>query len=235
MKIRTRAGRRLREPFGKAGLAVAILALVLGLIGGAWAAGGLTKAQEKQVTKIAKRFAGKPGAPGAPGAAGTNGTNGKPGANGKEGPEGSPWTAGGTLPSGKTETGSWAYTGTPVGEGYLYVPISFPIPLKPPAEPAKEPAISDANIHYVSESEWKTVKQPKGCEGGTAYAPLASPGNLCVYEGFGESKAGSLIGFSNPASSSTEGAAVSGTQMLFHEVGNTIEARRTGTFAVTAK
>jgi hypothetical protein len=84
--------RAIREPFGKAGLTVAILALVLAMVGGAYAAGGLTKSQEKQVTKIAKKFAGKPGATGPAGAAGTNGTNGKdgspgaagaPGANGK--------------------------------------------------------------------------------------------------------------------------------------------------------
>jgi hypothetical protein len=78
----------LREPFGKAGLAVAILALVLALVGGAYAAGGLTKSQEKQVTKIAKKYAGKPGATGAPGAAGTNGTNGKDGASGTNGTNG---------------------------------------------------------------------------------------------------------------------------------------------------
>jgi hypothetical protein len=80
--------RQLKEPFGKAGLTVAILALVLALVGGAYAAGGLTKSQEKQVTKIAKKYAGKPGAAGAPGAAGTNGTNGKDGTNGTSGTNG---------------------------------------------------------------------------------------------------------------------------------------------------
>ncbi len=83
--------RRLKEPFGKAGLTVAILALVMALVGGAYAAGGLTKSQEKQVTKIAKKYAGKPGATGATGAtgpAGTNGTNGKDGTNGTNGANG---------------------------------------------------------------------------------------------------------------------------------------------------
>jgi len=83
--------RAIREPFGKAGLTVAICALVMALVGGAYAAGGLTKAQEKQVTKIAKKYAGKPGTPGAAGTNGTNGTNGKdgaPGSNGAPGPNG---------------------------------------------------------------------------------------------------------------------------------------------------
>jgi hypothetical protein len=78
---------RLTEPFGKAGLTVSICALVLALVGGAYAAGGLTKSQEKQVTKIAKKYAGKSGATGPAGAAGTNGTNGT---NGKDGTNGAP-------------------------------------------------------------------------------------------------------------------------------------------------
>jgi hypothetical protein len=80
--------RSLKEPFGKAGLTVAILALVMALVGGAYAAGGLTKSQEKQVTKIAKKYAGKPGAAGAVGpvgAAGKDGTNGTNGTNGAPG------------------------------------------------------------------------------------------------------------------------------------------------------
>jgi hypothetical protein len=80
--------RSITEPFGKAGLTVAVIALVMALVGGAYAAGGLTKSQEKQVKKIAKKYAGKPGATGPAGAAGTNGTNGKdgvPGAPGKDG------------------------------------------------------------------------------------------------------------------------------------------------------
>jgi hypothetical protein len=174
--------RRLTEPFGKAGLTVAILALVMALVGGAYAAGGLTKAQEKQVTKIAKKYAGKPGAPGTAGANGTNGTSGKDGGSGQNGApgtpggdgesvevnayagpqcpaseneegaeltnasgtayacngaEGSPWTAGGTLPSGKTETGSWTLFG-----GEFATSLSFTIPLASP--------LAGANVHLAS-------------------------------------------------------------------------------------
>jgi hypothetical protein len=80
--------RAIREPFGKAGLAVAILALVLAMVGGAYAAGALTGKQKKEVEKIAKKYAGKPGAPGAAGANGTNGTNGKDGSAGAPGADG---------------------------------------------------------------------------------------------------------------------------------------------------
>lgn len=88
--------RAIREPFGKAGLTVAILALVLAMVGGAYAAGGLTKAQEKQVTKIAKKYAGKPGASGA------NGTNGSNGATGAKGDKGDPGTNGAPGVNGKS-------------------------------------------------------------------------------------------------------------------------------------
>lgn len=90
--------RRLKEPFGKAGLTVAVLALVMAMVGGAYAAGGLTKAQEKQVTKIAKKearkFAGKPGAAGAVGPAGPAGAKGGAGTNGTNGTNGSAGTNG---------------------------------------------------------------------------------------------------------------------------------------------
>lgn len=86
---------KLREPFGKAGLIVAIVALIAALGGGAYAASGsLTGKQKKEVKKIAQKYAGKPGAngtngakgdTGAPGSNGTNGANGSPGAPGAAG------------------------------------------------------------------------------------------------------------------------------------------------------
>lgn len=77
---------KLREPFGKAGLIVAIVALIAALGGGAYAAsGGLNGKQKKEVTAIAKKYAGKNG---------TNGTNGAVGSNGTAGTNGSPGGAG---------------------------------------------------------------------------------------------------------------------------------------------
>jgi hypothetical protein len=82
--------RSIREPFGKAGLTVAILALVFAMVGGAWAAVGLNAKQKKEVTKIAKKYAGKPGAAGATGPAGLSGAKGDTGAKGAKGDKGDP-------------------------------------------------------------------------------------------------------------------------------------------------
>jgi hypothetical protein len=224
--------RRLKEPFGKAGLTVAVCAIVLALVGGAYAAGGLTKSLEKQVTKIAKRYAGKPGAPGATGPAGANGTNGKDGASGKDGTngkdvtgvaipaglseakcnhqggtaytsatgtenvcngkEGSPWTAGGTLPSGASEQGIWAG----IGQGFSAAPISFGIPLK--TEPA---------INYLKKGEGETAQCP-----GTAAEPEAKPGNLCIYTA-AEELEGEVLGFFSPEGKSGARGLISGTNV----------------------
>jgi hypothetical protein len=74
--------------------------LVAALVGGAYAATGLTGKQKKEVKKIAKQVAGKNGAPGPAGqpgaqgakgdtgAAGTNGTNGTNGTDGTDGTDG---------------------------------------------------------------------------------------------------------------------------------------------------
>jgi len=216
--------RRLKEPFGKAGLTVAILALVVGMAGGAYAAGGFSKSQEKQISKIAqkeaKKYAGKPGAPGAngtagsPGVAGKDGTNGTNGTNGESvtltesaneieghckggttangkggtklqvgagtptyacnGKEGSPWTAGGTLPAGKSETGAWIVSDTATAAGQkLSSPVSFAIPL---------PAASTA--HFVGQGEGageSSENLPEGCAGNVK-EPTAEPGFFCAYE-----------------------------------------------------
>jgi hypothetical protein len=87
---------RVRDRIGSAGLIVSVIALVLAVAGGAYAAGGgLSGKQKKEVEKIAKKYAGKPGAAGTAGANGkdgTNGTNGKDGTNGTNGTPGAPGT-----------------------------------------------------------------------------------------------------------------------------------------------
>ena len=88
-----------REPFGKAGLTVAIVALVFAMIGGAYAAGTLTGKQKKEVEKIAKKFAGKNGSAGLQG---SSGKDGSPGAAGQPGPPGPS-----TGPAGGDLTGSY--------------------------------------------------------------------------------------------------------------------------------
>ncbi len=103
------------------------------------------------------------------------------GKQGKEGKEGSPWTAGGTLPSGKTETGSWGIGITPLGVTFAYkqfISLSFPIELKA--------SLEAAHVHFIEEAgnEVGTGTPPTECgtPAGTVAEPKASPGNLCVYE-----------------------------------------------------
>lgn len=183
----------LQKRFGTAGLVVAIVALIAALAGGAWAAsGGLSGKQKTEVEKIAKRFAkkgpaGAPGAPGSAGPTGPQGPKGDPGAPGEAGKEGSPWTAGGTLPSKKTETGTWSLAREEAESlGSITIPISFPIPLKT--------ALGEPEVHLIAPTgeelflEGIEIKQrtPTGCGSalnppGTAANPAAAPGNLCVY------------------------------------------------------
>ena len=60
--------RAIREPFGKAGLTVAVLAVVLAMVGGAYAAGALSTQQKKEVERIARKAAGRPAPTGPAGA-----------------------------------------------------------------------------------------------------------------------------------------------------------------------
>src|SRR5262245_14606591 len=114
---------RLRErSSSRAALIVGVLALVLAVVGGAWAAsGGLSVQQKKEVKKIAKKFAGKSGAvgpvgpqgpkgdPGTPGAMGEKGDQGIPGEPGKDGKDGTFSTE--PLPKGQTLVGAWSVSG----------------------------------------------------------------------------------------------------------------------------
>lgn len=238
--------RAIREPFGKAGLIVGVIALVFAMLGGAYAAsnslsGGKATASKAKAKKGPRGPrgpkgpagptgpAGTAGAKGDTGAAGSNGSNGAPGtpgaspvgtafsgpktvgsvtcnqggieykgattdlvcngkkgedgadgvdgATGPAGPDGQPWTAGGVLPVGKTETGTWGGTihlspgeeaevvaeETEVGGFY---PISFTIPLE-----------NAPTFVYVEGAS------APGCPGLVNGIPTAEEGKLCVYQG----------------------------------------------------
>jgi hypothetical protein len=102
--------KRLKKRIGAngPGLTVAVIAMVVALAGGAFAAGGgLTKSQKKQVTAIAQKEAkkfpgpagpaggqGLPGAPGAKGDTGGKGEKGEKGEKGATGLQGTPGTNG---------------------------------------------------------------------------------------------------------------------------------------------
>lgn len=156
---------RLHNRLGTAGFVVAIVALVAAVAGTAFAATGLNNKQKKEVKKIAKSVVQQ-------GPAGPAGANGANGAAGAAGPEGAPWTTGGTLPSGETETGTWSGAFTTDYGGA--VPISFSIPLAAP--------LDGSHVKKVGIG----VSPPAQCDDGTGEAasganPEADPGFLCVF------------------------------------------------------
>ncbi|MGH2880064.1 MAG: hypothetical protein ACRDK4_10725 [Solirubrobacteraceae bacterium] len=133
---------------------------------------------------------------------------------------GSPWTAGGTLPVGSTETGSWSFgplseAASPSKEAFVPV-ASFSIPLAA--------ALDVSHVHYIKMGE----TAPTGCTGGTSEKPTAESGNLCVYATLEEQVKG--IQIENPGIFGEEGAGTTGAWLLFNLSG---EAFGIGTWAVT--
>lgn len=223
---------RIHNKLGTAGLVVAIVALVAALGGTAFAAGVFTKKQEKKIIQIAKKYAGKNGATGPTGPqgpAGTNGTNGKDGAPGAPGATGATGAAGPTgktgatgatgvtgptgetgftttLPTGKTETGSWEF-GPTTGVQFELISGSFNIPLSKVSK----------KIVKLKEGEGETTDCP-----GTAMEPKAAAGVICFYT-IVEEKKFEVTGF--------EFKTKAGFQLL---VGGTeAESLALGTWAVT--
>lgn len=186
--LRTHLG-ALHARLGTAGLAVAVVALVLSLVGGAIAAsGGLTAKQKREVVKIAKRFQGT-GPVGPAGPSGPSGPPGPQGDPGKPGPEGKPGPAGTfeskPLPSEATLRGVWGTSGgaTTEGEDNSLVPVTFASPVSPAptlyysleSEPASYSITSAGVAEEIEASEFAAA-----CPGSAA-APAAEPGALCLY------------------------------------------------------
>jgi hypothetical protein len=108
-----RAGKRLREPFGKAGLTVAVIALVFAMLGGAYAAtndGGKATAS----AKAKKGPRGPKGPKGDTGPAGPAGPAGAKGDTGAKGDKGDTGNAGG---AGQSVTGAPIAAGGACGAG----------------------------------------------------------------------------------------------------------------------
>lgn len=190
---------RIHNKLGTAGLVVAIVALVAALGGAAYAASDnhLSGGEKKEVTKIAKKYAGKPGAKGATGPAGAagakgatgpagpkgaTGPTGKTGATGPKGATGSTGEAGVcsegnpecVLPKGASLKGTWSaapFTSLDMSS------ISFSIPL------------SEApTMHYIKENGKELTLEGKEvtseiCKGSAA-EPSAPAGSLCIYAEF---------------------------------------------------
>jgi len=188
---------------------------------------------------------GPAGSNGKDGASGTNGANGKSviiaaeatgttkceerggasfeveGSGAKQyacnGEEGSPWTAGGALPAGESETG--IYGGVTELNQIVALPISFALPVDPAPEPIFVAGTSAA-----------------GCPGVVAGVPTAEPGKLCVYKGaeFGGLEEAAPPTFLQPDSPSfTPGATPAGT-LLGGGLCGASTCSWFGTWAVTA-
>jgi len=162
-------------------------ALVFAMTGGAYAAKKYIITSLKQISpKVLKELQGKAGLPGAngltgptgpagqpgptgpAGAKGDTGPEGKQGVEGKEGKEGSPWTAGGVLPKGATETGQWVMIGSATAKDPETTNLQFTIPLAAPLE--------GSQVHFIKPEE----TPPAGCSG-TLAKPGAASKNLCVF------------------------------------------------------
>jgi hypothetical protein len=190
----------IRRRFTYANVAMTI-ALVFAMTGGAYAAKHWVISSTKQIKpSVLAQLKGKNGANGANGALGasgpagkdgtngvngkdgTNGVNGKdgvPGERGPEGKEGSPWTAGGTLPSEKTEMGDWSLIAEVKAFGRVASAVSFGIPLSEAPTPHYI-RVNGMEPYFDKTTGKEAERTPAGCPGSAAN-PEAEPGNLCVY------------------------------------------------------
>jgi hypothetical protein len=155
--------------------AIAVLALVFAMSGGAIAAkndaAGPAEASKQAKNKKQKR--GPRGPKGKRGAMGPQGPVGPTGPQGPKGDTGDPWTAGGFLPSGKSLGGTWVAGAGPevfAGKGVAVASISFGLPLQAP------PAI------VIVKKGQEGKEHAAECPGNVA-VPLAAKGTLCLYTG----------------------------------------------------
>lgn len=90
------------------------------------------------------------------------------GAAGAKGNTGDPWTAGGILPTGATETGGWAFYGLESGKEAI-IPISFAVPLQ-------DDSVLEEKVHYPTEANFAVH-----CHPAELPKPKPDSGHLCVY------------------------------------------------------
>jgi hypothetical protein len=192
----------------------ATLALLFAMSGGALAATHYLVTSTRQISpKVLSALKGNigprgPAGPqGATGPAGRDGAPGKEGQAGLEGKAGSAWTAGGTLPSGKTETGTWAFTRNAPGE--IRIALSLPIPTTEPLKAVR--------LHFSGEED-----PSSNCRGSVA-KPEADPGFICVYSDLHD---GPLTGVGP--------VRTSGTVLIFASTGTAAPQVDEGTWAATA-
>jgi hypothetical protein len=196
--------RAIREPFGTAGLIVAVVALMAALGGSAIAAkGALTGKEKREVQKIAKaeakKFAkaGKQGPAGPAGPAGATGPAGPAGAKGDKGDAGAAGVVGAVGPQGPAGPQGPQGAQGPQGQpGVLHPEETLPseatetgtwlyadpgnerkfVPISFPI-PLSPEAAEEVKFEPVGQGE---VTHSQNCPG-TAAEPAAAPGYLCVY------------------------------------------------------
>lgn len=195
---------------------------------------------------------GPAGASGAKGETGPEGKEGKEGPTGPTGPKGAagqPWTAGGTLPSKATETGVWSFGYVPSGSKttFFRIPISFPIPLSgglsgagcETIEPSPQPHVAETcHVHFIDAAGKEVIKAGEevtstACTGSAA-APTATSGDLCVYTAKLEEAQSSSSSINSVGDGTeTPGTATAGAYIKLEKAAE--ESQGWGTWAVTAE
>ena len=221
------------------------LALVFAMSGGAYAASKYIITSTKQIKpSVLKSLKGKAGAAGAAGAQGAQGLKGEPGASvtGKEGGPGKDGVsvtgaaasvleckAGGVkytsasganavcngetgatgpqgpLQSGKSEYGVWSDFGNNVNGVKVYLSIPFTLPLESKPVGAEFVAFEGTGTHCT----------------GSAAAPTAPAGYLCVYDAYFTEEATyhvKFLKFVNPTENSVPGVSTVGTLLELETV-----------------
>lgn len=152
--------------------AIAVVALVFAMTGGAFAAKDVVGGSAQASKKKGKRGPRGPQGPkGSKGLRGPQGPKGDTGAQGPKGETGSPWTAGGVLPSGETLGGTWvAGVGPEIlpTKGAAAASVSFGIPLAVPPE------------IVIVKKDQEGIENADDCPGSAA-VPKAAKGKLCLY------------------------------------------------------
>ncbi len=193
----------LRKRFGIPGI-VSVIALVLAMTGGAWAASHYIVTSTKQIKPSVLKQLKVPGPTGPVGPAGTNGTNGTNGAPGEKGEKGAPGEKGpkgdtgapgkdGTfstepLPSGQSLTGVWAIGGAISSSVDPFVSISYPIRVAPfptvnyiSTGGYSEGVLINPETGVATFPAVETELEANCPPSGSPAEPIAEPGNLCVY------------------------------------------------------
>jgi hypothetical protein len=193
----------------------ATLALIFAMSGGALAANHYLINSTKQISpKVLKKLAGTTGKAGP---AGKEGTQGKEGTPGKEGPQGREGPAGPypvTLPSGQSESGTYAVAAGASASGFMAQGFAFPIPLAG--------ALDGTHAAWLASGTTSA-----NCPG----VGHAAAGFLCAYESFGE-KDGPSGGHVVGTHAGVAGSDATGFMLFFSVTGS--GAYSYGSWTVTA-